>query len=286
MRGLLCRYASCRPAGSSDRNLLREGVVAGNAVLEAHEPAQEPLLGAPEQLHVHAALAAAQGRQQRVVSISCRSWPGFSRPRGCCAGDPYPLETKAKRPTPALHPWKPDGGLWRTPRQTQASNFKRDCCPAARSIGQHLSRCAMFLSGEHREGKMEESTHLGRVLWGPTVLLALARAVVASCIWIIVLFLFDGFSTRSAFTIFTVLVLAPFYYYLLRAATRVLMPFLPDMKYVYSAIPTVFSVAICVGDPVIYFVNVANPSIFKVDPSDLKIVNLSLFILIRDPVET
>ena len=42
----------------------REGVMAGNATLEAQKPAQEWLLGAPEHRHVDASLGAAQTRRQ------------------------------------------------------------------------------------------------------------------------------------------------------------------------------------------------------------------------------
>ena len=43
----------------------REGVVAGNPALQAHDAAQQRLLGAPEQGHVDRGLGARQGPRQR-----------------------------------------------------------------------------------------------------------------------------------------------------------------------------------------------------------------------------
>lgn len=126
---------------------------------------------------------------------------------------------------------------------------------------------------------------LSGVQWGQTMLLGLARAVSAFLVWFIVLFFVFDTTMEAIGVVGVFLLFMPLYYFMFRGMALLIGAFLPWGRTLFAAIPVIFSVAICVGDPIIYFVNRAQPSVFNVDAKDFKIVNFAAFILIYGPDE-
>ena len=126
-----------------------------------------------------------------------------------------------------------------------------------------------------------EKGELQGVLWVLTAQLALARGFIAGCIWsIVVLFYSDETTFQTILNIFILTIGMPFSYVILRLL-NVILGWLAIYAVILNLVSKVYSLAICVADPVIYFINRRFPHIFNVP--HFGIFNFFMLILVKDP---
>ena len=125
---------------------------------------------------------------------------------------------------------------------------------------------------------------LGRVQWGPTIKLAVARGFFSGCVFaILIISLVPGPKASSEVlqVLFTPIawgLLALPMVGLLYVFGKVVSSFIPLFG-IWTHLIT--SLMICAGDPIIFFINKQFPALFNV--SDLRIVNFRPMIFVTDP---
>ena len=134
---------------------------------------------------------------------------------------------------------------------------------------------------QERESLAVEKSELQGVVWGSTARLALVRGVIAGCIWSVLIPLyFDVPFSEYLATIFIITVGMPFSYVFLRFLNAIL-GWLAIYAIVLNLVSKIYSIAICVADPIIYFINKRYPHVFNVP--HFGIVNFYMLILVKDP---